>query len=167
MEVLGKQGARTPEIKKAPVETDASKCVQPWRLWQGLTRRPVGRTAVGAMIATAIVTAETTTATTMMTAAAATIAVVETTFATLARMLGTALVLPLPFRTGAKLRTAVFATIVAAVATATTTAAIILAPTVSTAIATFIATTVAGAFVLTWSGNSWSLLRGVTAKKTS
>jgi hypothetical protein len=103
----------------------------------------------------------------MMTTTAATIAVVETTFATLAGMLGATLVLPLPFRTGTKLRTAVFTTIVAAVSTATATAAIILAPTVSTAIAAFVATTVAWAFVLTWSGNSWGLLGGVTAKKTS
>jgi hypothetical protein len=103
----------------------------------------------------------------MMTATAAAITVVETTFATLTGMLGTALVLPLPFRTGTILRTAVFTTIVAAVATATATAAIVLAATVSTAIATFIATTVARAFVLTWSGSGWGLLGGVTAKETS
>jgi hypothetical protein len=118
------------------------------------------------MIATAIVTAETTAATTMMTATTAAITVIETAFATLAGMLGTALVLPLPFRTGTVLRTAVFTTIVTAITTATTTAAIILAATVSTAIASFIATTLARTFVLTWSGSSWSLLGGVAAEET-
>jgi hypothetical protein len=87
-------------MKKASVETDALKCVQPVRLWQGLTRRAAGRTAIGALFAAAVVTTETTATAAMMTTTTATIAVVETTlFAAVTVRLGVraALVLALAF----------------------------------------------------------------------
>jgi len=157
-----KQGTRAPEIKKASVETDASKCVQPGGLWQGLT----GGTAVRAMFATAIVTAETTTSTSMMTATAAAIAVVEAAlFAALTLRLGATLVLALAFRTGTKLRTTIFTAIVAAITATTAAATIVLATAVSAAIATFVTATFARTLVLTGSRCCGCLLGLIAAEE--
>jgi hypothetical protein len=159
-----KQGARAPEIKKASVETDASKCAQPGGLWQGLTGRTV---VVGAILTAAVVTTETTATATMVTATASIITAVETAlFTALALLLGATLILALAFWTGTELLWAtIFTTVVTAITATTASTAMGLAATVATAIAAFVATTFAGAFVLTWGRCSHGLLSRVTGEK--
>ena len=166
-----------PEIKKASVETDALKCVQPVRLWQGLTGWAVGWTtswaAVGAIAAFAVVTTETTTTAAMMAATATTIAVVEAAlFAAVTLLIGVRAALILAFWAGTELRTtvatAIIATITAATASAAATAAatIVLAAAISTAVAAFVTTTFAAVTLVLALGRScWSLLGGVTTEE--
>jgi hypothetical protein len=169
-----KHGARAPEIKKASVETDALKCVQPVWLWQGLTRRAAGwttgRTAVGTIAAFAVITTETTTTAAMVTASAATIAVVETALLAVTALIGVRAtwVLTLAFWAGAKLGTAVATAIVAtiAAATASATATIVLAAAISTAVATFVTTTFAAlTLVLALSRSGLGFFGSVAAKE--
>ena len=165
-ELNSKQGARAPEIKKASVETDASKCAQPDGLWQGLTG---GTVVVAAILATAaIVTTETTATATMMTATAAVISAVETAlFTALALLLGATLILALAFWAGTELLWAtIFTTVVTAITATTASTAMGLATTVATAITAFVTTAFAGTFILTRGWCCHGLFRRVTGEKT-
>jgi hypothetical protein len=148
-----KQDASAPEIKKASVETDASKCVQPWWLWQGLT----GRTVVGALFAAAVITTETTPSATMVTTPTATVATVETTiavalFATLA----------LAFGVAAELWATVFTAVVATVTAATASTAMLGTAALTAAILT---TTFTGTLILALSRFGLGLLGRISTEE--
>ena len=162
LSMLAKQGAEAPGIKKASVETDASKCAQPGGLWQGLTG---GAVIVGALFAAAVVATETPASTTVMTAATAAIIVIETALlAALTVLFWAALILA--FRARTKLRATVFAAVITTITATTASAAMLLATTVTTAIAAFITSAFAGTFVLLRGWCGLGLHCGIATEKT-